>query len=252
MACCFLRTTEPYNYPNALAVEATAINQNFSQQVLIGGEHRRQQSNPNPFFVPEENDPEEEPASVAYRYRSFQLGDDITLVVRCELHAYSVKGGEEQYSTVFAVNEWDSKYAGGVDWRQRYETQNSAILSTELKNNGFKIAKWTAQSMLAGADKMKLGFVSRHQPNDIIHHDILGTQTFRPKDFAAQIDMKEANMWAIVKTMIEHIQQQEDGEYVILKDPNRPQVRLYHIADDDANEEDEDEEQSGGEEDEDG
>lgn len=186
---------------------------------------------------------------MAYRYRSFQLGEDITLVVRCELHSYSVKGGEEHYNTVFALNEWDSKYAGGVDWRQRYETQNSAILSTELKNNGYKIAKWTAQSILAGADKMKIGFVSRHQPSDIIHHDILGTQTFRPKDFAAQIDMKEANMWAIVKTMIEHIQQQEDGEYVILKDPNRPQVRLYHVADGDDNGEDDDEEDHDDEED---
>lgn len=90
---------------------------------------------------------------------------------------------------------------------------------------------------------MKLGFVSRHQPNDPIHHDILGTQTFRPKDFAAQIDLREANMWGIIKTIIEQIQQQEDGEYVLLKDPNRPQVRLYHITDEDVqNAEDQDDE----------
>jgi hypothetical protein len=32
-----------------------------------------------------------------------------------------------------------------------------AVLATELKNNSCKLAKWTAQSILAGADQMKLG-----------------------------------------------------------------------------------------------
>jgi len=32
-----------------------------------------------------------------------------------------------------------------------------AILTSEITNNGFKLHKWTAQSVLAGADVMKLG-----------------------------------------------------------------------------------------------
>jgi translation initiation factor 3 subunit D len=38
------------------------------------------------------------------------------------------------------------------------------VLAAELKNNSFKLAKWTAQSLLAGASQMKIGFVSRIQP----------------------------------------------------------------------------------------
>jgi hypothetical protein len=64
--------------------------------------------------------------------------------------------------TVFALNEWDSKYSGGefvvrfsntsyrsrcvciwtgVDWRRKIVDQAGAVLATELKNNAFKIAK---------------------------------------------------------------------------------------------------------------
>lgn len=35
--------------------------------------------------------------------------------------------------------------------------QRGAILATELKNNSAKLAKWTAQSILSGADQMKIG-----------------------------------------------------------------------------------------------
>ena len=31
------------------------------------------------------------------------------------------------------------------------------MLATELKNNSCRLARWTAQSLLAGADLMKLG-----------------------------------------------------------------------------------------------
>lgn len=36
-------------------------------------------------------------------------------------------------------------------------SKRGAILATELKNNSAKLAKWTAQSILSGADQMKIG-----------------------------------------------------------------------------------------------
>lgn len=36
-------------------------------------------------------------------------------------------------------------------------SQRGAILATELKNNSAKLAKWTAQAILAGSDQMKIG-----------------------------------------------------------------------------------------------
>lgn len=34
-----------------------------------------------------------------------------------------MKAGEKQYMSAFALNEWDSKLAGGVEWRQKIDTQ---------------------------------------------------------------------------------------------------------------------------------
>jgi len=63
--------TESINTPERLSLEATMINQNFSQQILrtanAGSESRKEFDIPNPFF--DEDDEEGmEPASVGYRY----------------------------------------------------------------------------------------------------------------------------------------------------------------------------------------
>ena len=218
------------NHPEKLSVEATKINQNFCQQVLKEDESRKNYD-PNPFYDDTFN--EGEPASVAYRYRKFTLGN-IRIVARCELHAWwKSKKNEEQLMTVYALNEWDSKYSGGVNWRQKIDQQQrGAVLATELKNNSNKLAKWTAQSILAGADLMKIGFVSRVAPSNAYEHVILETQTFKPKEIAAQTNLSVNNMWGIVKMIAELILKKEDGKYLLMKDPNKATVRLYSIPDD--------------------
>ncbi len=50
------------------------------------------------------------------------------------------------------------------------------MLAFETKNNKAKMARWTAAALLAGADMMKLGYVSRAGPRDNMNHIILGTQ----------------------------------------------------------------------------
>ena len=57
------------------------------------------------------------------------------------------------------------RYSGGVNWRQKIDTQRGAVLATELKNNSCRLARWTAQSLLAGADLMKLGWYDNYVVN---------------------------------------------------------------------------------------
>lgn len=64
------------NSPRNLAIEATFINHNFSQQVLKSGE-KYKFDNPNPFITEEEDG---EVASVAYRYRKWDLGNGIVRI----------------------------------------------------------------------------------------------------------------------------------------------------------------------------
>lgn len=143
------------NSPRNLALEATFINHNFSQQVLKAGEDKHKFEEDNPFAVDEE---EGEVASVGYRYRMWDLGNDVKLIARCEHDAITFgPNNEMQYMNIKALNEWDSKFSGGIDWRQKLDVQRGAVLANELKNNACKLAKWTVQAILAGTDILKFG-----------------------------------------------------------------------------------------------
>jgi translation initiation factor 3 subunit D len=155
------------NQPSALAEEATYINHNFANQVVLEGENTKvDMAHENPFYNPSEES--EPPASKAYKYRRFDLStndeDPVYLVVRTELDAAqkNTTSGEDQFVTVHALNEWDPKAqgaGGALDWRTKLVSQRGAVVATEMKNNSVKLARWTVQSILAKADVMKLGYV---------------------------------------------------------------------------------------------
>jgi len=241
---------EGINAPERLSLEATTINQNFSQQVLKNSKTRKHFDYPNPFFDADDADGME-PASVAYRYRRFTFDNskaaeataDIKLVVRTELHGMVKKRGgdsREQYMTAFALNEFDANRSStnnnnnnsnvtAINWRDKIDSQRGAVLATEIKNNSCKLAKWTAQSMLAGADQMKIGFVSRVTRNNAYEHAIIATQFSRPRDFATQITLNEGNMWGIIRMLIDLFQKQPEGKYVLMREPNKAMVKLYSV-----------------------
>ncbi|CAK4629917.1 hypothetical protein LEN26_005832 [Aphanomyces euteiches] len=233
------------NHPDRLAVEATDINYFFSQQVLRDASEYTKTFDENPF--PENTVP------VAYKYRRWALTDSINLVARCEVNAMSTKGGVEQTVKTFALNEWDSKLSGSVDWRKKIDSQRGAILANELKNNASKIAQWTHSALLAGAGLMKLGFVTRNNMKDGQSHTILSTQSYAPGDFAQQTMLSQTNAWGIIKMLVDLFMEQPEGKYVMMKDPNKPVVRIYSVPlntfedendddeeDDDENEDDDD------------
>nr|XP_023893508.1 eukaryotic translation initiation factor 3 subunit D-like isoform X1 [Quercus suber]XP_023893509.1 eukaryotic translation initiation factor 3 subunit D-like isoform X1 [Quercus suber]XP_023893511.1 eukaryotic translation initiation factor 3 subunit D-like isoform X2 [Quercus suber] len=214
------------NSSYSLGVEAAYINQNFSQQVLIRDGKKVAFEEPNPFASEGE-----EVASVAYRYRRWKLDNDMYLVARCEVQSVVEINNQRSFLTLNALNEFDSKYSG-VDWRQKLETQRGAVLATELKNNANKMAKWTAQALLASADMMKLGYVSRVHPRDHFNHVILAVVGYKPREFASQINLNTSNMWGIVKSIVDLCMKLNEGKYVLVKDPAKPQVRIYEVPPD--------------------
>nr|CAD7429926.1 unnamed protein product [Timema monikensis] len=217
------------NSPRNLALEATFINHNFSQQVLKTGEPRYKFEEGNPFISEEEAG---EVASVAYRYRKWDLDNGVVLVARSE-HDAVMHGpnGELQFVSIKALNEWDSKLSGDVEWRQKLDTQRGAVLANELRNNSCKLAKWTVQALLAGSDQIKFGYVSRAHVRDSSKHVILGTQQYKPNEFATQINLNMDNAWGILRCIVDICMKQKDGKYLIMKDPNKPMIRLYDIPD---------------------
>lgn len=85
--------------------------------------------------------------------------------------------------------------------------------------------------MLANSDQIKFGYVSRAHIRDSSRHVILGTQQFKPQEFATQINLSMDNGWGILRCIIDLCMAQKDGKYLIMKDPNKPMIRLYDIPD---------------------
>ncbi|KAI1293573.1 Eukaryotic translation initiation factor 3 subunit D [Halotydeus destructor] len=235
-------TKNGINWPTNLGLEATYINHNFSQQVLKKDEARHEFANPNPFIQAED---EAVKPSVAYRYRKFDLGDNVQLVVRTEMDAATIgPSGDTQFMNIKALNEWDPKLSGGIDWRQKLDVQRGAVLANELKNNSCKLARWTVQSLLANSDQLKFGYVSRIHVKDTSKHVILGTQQYKPREFADQINLNMDNAWGILRCIIDTCMRLPSGKYLLLKDPNKAAILLYDVPDNtfESGEEDEDDE----------
>jgi len=209
------------------------VNRNFSQQVLKMGEEKFAFDHTKIPFVDEIEAPANELACIGYRYRKWDLGNGLVLMCRCEHDGVTTgPNGETQFLTVRAFNEWDSRYCGGIEWRSKIDTQRGAVLATELKNNSCKLAKWTTQAFLAGSDYIKFGYVSRVHVKDSSKHVILSTQQFRPSEFANQINLNMDNAWGILRVIIDQCMKQPPGKYLLMKDPNKPVVRLYKLPQD--------------------
>jgi len=209
------------NSAASLASEATCINQNISQQLLNRGESAKTFDHPHPFASEDET-----PAAVAYRYRRFDLAEGYNFIVRAEVDGVTTEKGLEKFINVRALNEFDERLSA---WRTKLDVQKGAVLAAELKNNSAKLARWTAMSMLADVSLIKLGFVSRLHPRDPYNHMILNMQSFRPKEMLQQTNLDMNNCWGIVKGFVDIIRKQDDGQFVILKDPNKPLVRIYGV-----------------------
>jgi translation initiation factor 3 subunit D len=215
------------NHPTQLFQEATLINHNFQQQVLDSKREAVELQETNPFaslFAAEL-------ASVGYRYRSYNLSDTVTMVARCEVHGYTERNGEKKFLNVRALNDFDHTLSGGVDWRQKLELAPAAVLASEMKNNNCKLAKWASQMALSGADELRLGFVARDtKAADPSHsHQILAIRSFSPAQFTAQLQMRPEIFWAALKRIINTIMDQEDGDFVLLRDPNESKLHIYRV-----------------------
>ena len=77
-----------------------------SPQVLSSEQEPFQCGEPSPF--PAEGG---EQAALAYKYRSFPLGEQHTLVVRCDVDAVMQYKGSDQLLSIKALNEFDPKCA---------------------------------------------------------------------------------------------------------------------------------------------
>ncbi len=79
---------------------------------------------------------------------------------------------------------------------------------------------------------MKIGFCSRSDPKSAYDHVILATQFYRPKDFASQITLNETQMWAMMRMFVNMFAKQDEGKYVLMREPNKAVLTMYKVPQD--------------------
>lgn len=222
---------ESINHPEKLSREATTVAHDFSQQVLSPGEvHEFEDRNPFEGSLDKSNF--SAPSSVAYLYRSWMLGDNMQVVARCEMNAFSKVKGQKQFLTLRAVNQFDCKLSSSVDWRQKLESQSGTVFATEMKNNSNMFTRWIAEANLAGSDEIRVGFISRLHPKKAAPHEILMVKKWAPNSMAVLARVRLGNLWATLKLILEAFQELEDGQFLLQRDPNKPMLSIYAIPDD--------------------
>lgn len=61
---------------------------------------------------------------------------------------------------------------------------------------------------------------------NLFNHVILGVVQCTPRDFASHISLFSNIMWETVKSIVDLCIKLGEGEYVLVKDPSKPQVRI--------------------------
>ena len=52
---------------------------------------------------------------------------------------------------------------------------------------------------------------------------------YDPRKFAEQMNLNLNNGWGIVRTIVDMCMLKPEGKYVLVKDPNKPLLRLYSV-----------------------
>lgn len=70
-------------------------------------------------------------------------------------------------------------------------------------------------------------YVSRYHVEDSSRHVVLGTQQFKPKEFARLMNLNMENAWGILRCVIDICRNLEEGKYFILKDPHEVKWKMW-------------------------
>lgn len=75
------------------------------------------------------------------------------------------------------------------------------------------------QAVLGGIDNIKIGFVSRKHFKKIDEHSILEMRSYKLNDFCNALNLNTGNCWGIAKYLFDLLVKQENGRYLLVKDP---------------------------------
>jgi translation initiation factor 3 subunit D len=203
-----------------LSIESKKVNESVNEQVVLE----------NTYDFGEKHPLESEMSSsvnTVFRYRKFKLGESLTIIVRTEINSVSLKtdGELENTYSIRTLTEYEPKQ-GDDNWTTNLDKSKGKIFTNEIKNNSFKICRWSTQALLAGTDYLKVGFAIRKNPKSNKKHVLAGFIGYTPSKLSDQLNMGLDSIWPILKNITEVVFNQGDGKYHLVKEPNENKLKL--------------------------
>lgn len=236
-----------------LMQEAQKINNSWLNQSLSDDITKVIQLDGENPFLEDEN---QVATRVGYVYKVWKLVEaneaegikQKKICIRCSIHSNTgqlKENGEKALMNVYALNEHSNERS---NWRATIDQSIVPCLNYEVTNNPFRLSRYLVQSILSDVDYIKFAFISRKDMSDPKNHVVVGTHTVKTQAWAKQSNMNMDKMWCIIKRIVEEVeeakvegQEEEDpmGEYILLKDFNKVEFRLYKKNEEDDEEEEE-------------
>eukprot|EP00345_Euplotes_harpa_P006117 CAMPEP_0168330054 /NCGR_PEP_ID=MMETSP0213-20121227/7481_1 /TAXON_ID=151035 /ORGANISM="Euplotes harpa, Strain FSP1.4" /LENGTH=539 /DNA_ID=CAMNT_0008333509 /DNA_START=20 /DNA_END=1639 /DNA_ORIENTATION=- len=228
-------TALPINTALSLMKEATKIMHSV-QNVCVSKDSVQEFDLKHP--AQEDEDQTDLPLQ-GYTYMEWPFGKGRTLITRGQLHSFMKKDNDDvNYCNIYAMNQWRFTKAG---W-SNIDTEKTSIFSQELTDNTNRVSKWAIQSMLAGADIMKILFVARQKILKNDKHYIMSTSTISTQKFVDLISLRFEDAWSKVKYIVDYLEDKEDGVYMLVKDPIKSSLKVFFVPQDIEEQDDEEKE----------
>jgi translation initiation factor 3 subunit D len=149
------------------------------------------------------------------------------VIVRTEFEAVKEGDGPNRRQKLRALFEYNARLTG--DYRKKLDTFRGQILGNECKNNMCKLSRWSLESKFAGAESLSIGFASRKSQKLKEEVELLGVHTIRIQELNTNLTLNYNTCWGVFFEVVRQLEEEANGTFILVRDPNRPVVRLYRI-----------------------
>jgi len=171
------------------------------------------------------------------RHTKVQLSKDLAILIQGEYSAL-VKPLASSSQELFPMNfvtllEFERDTAG-MDWRSKLDAQRGAVLAHEIRNNSAFLARAVFAALLSSVPLLKIAFVSRaaisQKGKSRPQHALLGLHETAPEELAAQMNLDLPHAYGILHAIVDLCLNLPEGtDHMIVRDPNKPALRLYRL-----------------------
>lgn len=194
------------------AKESTKVNKNFIKTIT--------NNQPTHTFSDDEN---------SYVYRQIIVNNDIEFIVRIEVNCIAEEQSEEPNRQSLSIcrtfNEVQTIFRQS-NWSKDLGVKNGAILSSEISENGTKVARWVAISKFLGAAKCIIGYSVRKNPHNPNSHTSFGSSAYQTKNLASMVSLKDTNLYGVLYLIFSKLKGLDNGKYIFVREGKKNLFKL--------------------------